>query len=132
VKDVRKNPCASCPYRRDVPSGIWAREEYDKLVRYDAPTGEQPTQAFACHQPAEQGKTLCAGWVAVHGTELLALRLGVAFYQISDEVFDYSTRVPLWKSGAEAREHGLRDLDSPSEQALRLQNKITKKRGSTT
>lgn len=24
--------CESCPYRRDVPSGIWDRSEYAKLT----------------------------------------------------------------------------------------------------
>jgi hypothetical protein len=28
-------PCASCPYRKDVPSGIWAAHEYTKLLAYD-------------------------------------------------------------------------------------------------
>ena len=37
-----KNPCGSCPYRKDVPSGVWAVSEYLKLVEYDRPTGEQP------------------------------------------------------------------------------------------
>jgi hypothetical protein len=27
----RKTPCASCPYRRDCPSGVWSEDEYAKL-----------------------------------------------------------------------------------------------------
>lgn len=34
-------PCASCPYRRDVPEGVWHPEEYSKLRAYDGSTGEQ-------------------------------------------------------------------------------------------
>lgn len=26
-----KVPCGTCPYRRDVPAGIWHGEEYAKL-----------------------------------------------------------------------------------------------------
>lgn len=40
---LRDNPCHSCPYRRDVPSGVWATEEYDKLLPYDADTASQPS-----------------------------------------------------------------------------------------
>ncbi|MFD7961193.1 DUF6283 family protein [Streptomyces zaomyceticus] len=35
-------PCASCPYRRDVPSGVWSRGDYVKLPLYDGPTWTQP------------------------------------------------------------------------------------------
>lgn len=56
-------PCASCPYRRDVPSGVWAPEEYEKLRRYDAPTMEQPPQVFLCHQKnRDTANRVGAGW----------------------------------------------------------------------
>lgn len=35
---ARREPCSACPYRVDVPAGVWAREEYDKLDPYDLPT----------------------------------------------------------------------------------------------
>ena len=47
-----KRPCGSCPYRRDAPSGIWSREEYEKLPEYDKPTAYQPPQVFMCHRNA--------------------------------------------------------------------------------
>jgi hypothetical protein len=28
-------PCESCPYRKDVPSGVWSEGEYRKLPQYD-------------------------------------------------------------------------------------------------
>ena len=43
-------PCDSCPYRQDVPSGIWAASEYAKLPAYDAPTCAQSARLFLCHQ----------------------------------------------------------------------------------
>ena len=50
---VRKRPCPSCPYRRDVPSGIWHESEYAKLPQFDGPTQDQlAAGAFAlfhCH-----------------------------------------------------------------------------------
>ncbi|WP_336794377.1 DUF6283 family protein [Gordonia malaquae] len=50
VTSPAPRPCESCPYRRDVPSGVWAESEYEKLRAYDAPTGEQPVRLFLCHQ----------------------------------------------------------------------------------
>lgn len=70
-----KVPCGTCPYRRDVPSGVWAAEEYDKLPGYD---GDVPDQLragamglFMCHQ---RDGCLCGGWLMAHGPDnLLAL-----------------------------------------------------------
>ncbi len=121
-----KRPCASCPYRQDAPSGLWAPEEYEKLVGYDGEIIDQLMKGaigvFLCHQ--RDGR-LCAGWVAAHGPEnLLALRLDKA---VAEEVFDYKTDTPVFKSGAEAREHGLRDISAPGARAERLMSKFVEK-----
>ena len=63
MKAPAKNPCGSCPYRRDVPSGVWDESEYHKLPEFDKPTAEQPPRVFMCHQDNDR---LCAGWVACH------------------------------------------------------------------
>ena len=114
---VRPRPCPSCPYRRDVPSGIWAAEEYAKLPLYDQPTWAQPTRMFACHSaPAK----VCAGWAGCHDMgESLAARLAVSRREISPDIFGYTTAVPLFGSGAEAAEHGMRDLGTPGPEAQR-------------
>lgn len=114
---VRKAPCTSCPYRRDVPSGIWAASEYAKLPMFDGETGEQADAGafslFYCHRTPE---FLCAGWVGCHDmTENLAMRLHGR--DIDPAVFSYVSPVPLFSTGAEAAEHGLRDLDAPGPQA---------------
>jgi hypothetical protein len=53
VITVRKRPCPTCPYRRDVPSGIWQASEYSKLPRYDNDVPDQlaagATGLFYCH-----------------------------------------------------------------------------------
>jgi hypothetical protein len=109
-------PCGSCPYRKDVPSGLWAREEYDKLSRYDGQTWEQSQAIFMCHQ--RDGR-LCGGWLACHGPgELLALRLHAR--ELDSGVFDYETDVPVFLSGAEARAHGIRDIKSPKPMARKM------------
>ena len=69
-------PCVTCPYRCDVPSGVWAAEEYAKLPEYDAPTWQQPPALFMCHSHPDG---LCTGWLQSHANrehafDLLALR----------------------------------------------------------
>lgn len=120
-------PCESCPYRKDVPSGVWAEEEYVKLIDYDLPTGEQPVAVFQCHQTdrANPKGRLCAGWVGCHGIELFALRIGVSFGHIDPAVLKYTTTVPLFESGTAAAEHGMREIGDPGYEARVLVEKIT-------
>lgn len=131
IKAPAANPCGSCPYRRDVPSGVWDEEEYAKLPTYDGPTHEQPPTVFMCHQ---QNGCLCAGWVAVHDMgESMGLRLAVMTGQIDaatveSEVLDYTTTTQLWSSGAEAAEHGRAGITRPPVAARRTIDKIERKR----
>lgn len=110
---VRSQPCSSCPYRRDVASGIWEASEYDKLPAFDGDVPDQifagATRLFHCHTwPAR----LCAGWVGCHDmANSLAVRMRAA--EIGPEVYEYVSPVPLFASGVEAAEHGKRDLPAP-------------------
>ena len=121
---VRPRPCPSCPYRRDVPSGIWAAEEYDKLPGYD---GDIPDQLagramglFRCHSTPQN---LCAGWAGCHDMDNnLAVRL--ASRDIDPAIYDYRSPVPLFASGAEAAEHGKREIAEPGERANRKARQI--------
>lgn len=123
----RKRPCASCPYRLGVPSGIWHPEEYAKLAEYDKPTAEQPAAAFSCHQGDSD---LCSGWVAHNDpAELLGIRIGVMRGDIDPATFDYTTDVPLFESGTAAAAHGMREVAEPSARAQQTISKIVRKRG---
>jgi hypothetical protein len=129
-------PCDSCPYRREVASGIWDFSEYEKLRRYDADTPYQPPQLFQCHQTdlASDRKRVCAGWAGCHdGNHLLALRLAVAQGLISEDtaraVVEYATAVPLFASGAQAADHGQHNLDHPDATAMAAIAKIERARG---
>jgi hypothetical protein len=116
-------PCGSCPYRKDVPSGLWARSEYDKLPGYDGPTWSQPPALFMCHQ---KDGHLCGGWLACHGPqELLALRFA---RNIDPSVFNYQTDVSVFASGAAARAHGIGGIDRPSIKATRMIDGLLRKR----
>ena len=119
-----KSPCASCPYRKDVQSGLWAAEEYDKLPVFDKDyldDGTPVLQQFLCHQTNVVGhKLMCRGWVATH-REGIAVRLAMIEGTLDpDEVYQ-DCPVPLFASGAEACEHGLREIEKPS---LRAKKKV--------
>jgi hypothetical protein len=125
-----KAPCASCPYRKDVPSGIWAAMEYDKLLSYDGEMFEQVMKGglsrFDCHQ--NDGK-LCAGWVGCHGPgNLLALRILWLDGRLDPSVLDYQSPVPLWASGAEASAHGKRSINRPGVRAHDMIDRLVRKR----
>jgi len=122
-------PCGSCPYRRDVPSGIWTQHEYDKLPAYDADFPFQPQARFDCHQ---RDGNLCGGWLACHGAEnLLSLRLLAVIKpeRLDPAVFDYSTDVPVFASGSEARAHGIREIAKPKRRARKMVRGLMKLKG---
>lgn len=138
VRGPAPQPWASCPYRRDVPSGIWAAEEYAKLPAYDAETPFQPPHLFLCHQTSADNPRarVCAGWVGCHGSDLLALRLAAARGIIDGTELDINritdASVALFSSGADAADHGLRDIDTPGVRACEAMNKIADRRSDTT
>lgn len=112
MPEIRRTPCPACPYRRDCPSGVWSREDYEKLRPYDGETFEQPVQAFSCHATP---KWLCHGWAVVHSSrghehDLLALR-------IAHTAEIPEAAVPLWGSGNEAADHGQAEIDAPGSAA---------------
>lgn len=128
-----KAPCRSCPYRLDVPSGVWSEEEYAKLPPYDGSTWEQPTAVFYCHQ---QDGCICAGWAGAHDmAENFAVRLAVLNGTITsddyDALLDYESSVPLFESGQAAADHGLAKVEAPDVDAIRtikrLERKLAKK-----
>lgn len=126
-----KRPCGSCPYRRDVPSGVWHASEYDKLAAFDGPTYDQPFGAFFCHQ---QDGRLCAGWVGCHDMEeSLGLRMALSRGAIDESDYeaalDYVSPVPLWDSGAQAAAHGKAEIYTPGVKARTTIDRLERKRG---
>jgi hypothetical protein len=115
---------------------LWAPEEYEKLRRYDALTGEQPTAVFLCHQKnrgAAEGR-VCAGWAGCHdGRNLRALRIAALGTLMSIEdieaAADYISPVPLFASGREAADHGLAEVAAPGVDAVAAISKLARARG---
>lgn len=131
VRGPAPRPCESCPYRRDVPSGVWEASEYDRLPAYDRDTAQQPPGLFLCHQ---QNGRVCAGWVGCHGDQLLGLRLAAATGAMSSAdlvaTLDYTSPVPLFRTGAEAAEHGKAEIRTPRPAARRVIAKVSRRRAS--
>lgn len=76
---TQARPCDACPYRRDTPPGIWAREEYERLLVNDSDPMRGAT--YGCHlntaRPADDAQP-CAGWLADQkrrGTPSIQLRM---------------------------------------------------------
>jgi hypothetical protein len=106
---------------------VWHRSEYEKLLRFDGDIVEQAVQGgialFDCHQ---QDGNLCAGWIAAHGAEnLLACRLHAD--DLDPKVWDYKSPVPVFGSGQEAHDHGVRDIEEPGEEAERTISRLRRK-----
>ncbi|OZB84383.1 DUF6283 family protein [Microbacterium sp. 13-71-7] len=124
--EPRRRPCASCPYRRDVPSGVWHPDEYAKLALYDGETHEQPVAVFHCHQGSGD---VCAGWLGHRDPlDLLAVRIGFSEGRLSAACLEYSTTVPLFESGTAAAEHGTREVEHPSPEAVEVIRKVIRVR----
>lgn len=54
-------PCATCPYRKSTPVGLWHPVEYAGLVQNDTDRGN----VFGCHYgPLQKEQGPCIGWLA--------------------------------------------------------------------
>ena len=119
-------PCSTCPYRKDVPSGVWDASEYAKLRDYD---NNEAFATFHCHQEAEIGKpTVCRGWLSVH-FESVAARLAVLNEKVTVEELYAEPLVPLYASGNEAADAGMKDIKRPKAKARKAIDRLSKKRG---
>lgn len=118
---VDKNPCTSCPYRRDCPSGVWSAEDYFKLVKYDR---NEEFAVFLCHQTELAGEEIvCRGWLTVQ-IDSVAARLAVLRGMLTDAQRCAKVTVPLYKTGLAAAEAGLRAINRPGKAAKKIINRL--------
>lgn len=118
-------PCPTCPYRRDVPPGVWHPSEYRKLAGYDGDVPDHVTAGafalFFCH--LRDGR-LCAGWVGCHDMgSMLAVRLHARKVNL-DAVYGYVSPVPLFASGADAAAHGMSGVENQPPEAVAAADKL--------
>lgn len=122
---VNPNPCDTCPYRKDTPSGIWCRDEYEKLPKWDNPHAF--AGIFHCHQQTPERQTVCRGWMEVHD-ENLQVRLAIAIHIEFNEHNSKPTPVPLYETGAAAMKAGIRGIRRPSRKAKEKVLKLLRKK----
>jgi hypothetical protein len=78
---------------------------------------------FMCHQ---RDGNLCSGWLACHDPqELLALRFPG---RVDESAYNYTTDVPVFASGREAHDHGVKEIPSLGTKATKMMQGIIKKR----
>ncbi len=123
---IRARPCSSCPYRTDVPPGIWAPGEYEKILVFDLPTVSQPQSVFVCHSDPEKA---CSGWATCHENrghenELLALRLLALRPSRAAELPEHDVKV--FPSAKVAALHGLSGVEDPPPEAVVAMAKVTR------
>lgn len=69
---VRNKPCEQCPWRKDVPTGVFPAQAY----RESAPTSYDMAQStFACHMSGRDKPATCAGFLLRHAHNNLSVRL---------------------------------------------------------
>jgi hypothetical protein len=69
-----KEPCGSCPYRKDSKLGLWHPSEFDNLKETEA---DDIGSVFACHA-TKKYPSVCAGWLLLqraNDVPSIALRL---------------------------------------------------------
>lgn len=53
----KKSPCNNCPYRKDAPLQLWAKEEFEDLLNSEK---EQFGKIYGCHK---KDGHVCVGWL---------------------------------------------------------------------
>ena len=57
-----REPCGSCPYRKDAPLELWHRQEYESV--YASEHAECiGGSVFGCHATLKKDPEVCAGWL---------------------------------------------------------------------
>lgn len=79
-------PCSSCPYRKDAPLRLWAREEFEDLLRND----EENIigKVYLCHK---KNGGICVGFLMNQDERdfpSIALRVSLSEHGISREFLD--------------------------------------------
>ena len=121
---VKKEPCLTCPYRLDVPSGVWSFEEYEKLRLFDEGSEMPCLSTFLCHQSTVAGQQIaCKGWLMVH-RDSVAVCLACLTGQVDAETCFEEPEAELHESGNAAADFGQRDLKRPKKKALKVIDKL--------
>lgn len=71
---ARKTPCEQCPWRTDVPTGVFPALAYVE----SAPTAyDMADETFSCHMAGAEHPATCAGFLLRHSYHNLSVRLAL-------------------------------------------------------
>lgn len=86
-----RTPCRSCPWRvgssADAIPGFSPQRAEDLRATCERSQG-LGTAMFACHQSRVGEEIVCAGWLAVHGRESIAVRIAVLEGRVPVQALD--------------------------------------------
>jgi len=70
----RRKPCAECPWRKDVTTGVFPPEAF----RHSASTArDMADRTFGCHMSTTKAPTTCAGFLLMNAEHNLSVRLSL-------------------------------------------------------
>lgn len=78
-------PCGTCPYRKDAPRRLWARDEFEDLL---ANENSELGTVYLCHK---KNGCVCVGWLIEQdrrGLPSIALRLALLRHGIDRHYLD--------------------------------------------
>lgn len=105
---VCSRPCAQCPWRTDVPTGVFPAEAF----RISANTAEDMSvHTFGCHMTTTDRSSTCAGFLISGADHNLAVRMGRATGTIP---LDVESPFPLYANYREMAEANGVDHDDPA------------------
>jgi hypothetical protein len=110
VGSYRRSPCEECPWRRDLPTGIFPLEAF----RISAPTAyDAAFTMFGCHMSKRRPLT-CAGFLPSEGAiHNIGVRLACARERIN--LAEVDSDVPLYRN---YREMAIANGVAPDDPAL--------------
>jgi hypothetical protein len=87
----RKNPCPECPWRKDVPTGVFPADAF----RTSANTAcDASVRIFACHMSGTEAPLACAGFLLQNADNNIAVRIASSMGRFDPD--QVSSRAPLY------------------------------------
>lgn len=87
---TKKSPCDNCPYRKDAPLKLWAKEEFEDLLKseqVDTSSGNFG-KIYGCHK---KDGHVCVGWLMKQDENnfpSIKLRMSLSANNVNREYLD--------------------------------------------
>ena len=119
MKYDRRQPCNSCPYRKDAKLGFWHKEHFLTLLANNR--NEMHGALYMCHEDGkkpEEERGFCIGWLLdqkSRGVPLIPLRLHLMTSEEARKQYNEvnALKVRLWPSLEQMCMANLRAIEKP-------------------